>query len=132
MKEDVVKYLSSKNLEEHISIIIDIVNKHYNKKPTPTRTETKPIKRRGSKETLYENQFFIIVKDFHTKDKIDIWVIKLKRKIWLGKDDFSELKEFIECYDGYYSGFSGGFIFESMPSEKIIEEATELLENLVE
>ena len=132
MKEDVVKYLSSKNLEEHISIIIDIVNKHYNKKPTPTRTETKPIKRRGSKETIYENQFFAIVKDFHTKDKIDIWVIKLKRKIWLGKDDFSELKEFIECYDGYYSGFSGGFIFESMPSEKIIEEATELLENLVE
>ena len=132
MKEDVVKYLSSKNLEEHISIIIDIVNKHYNKKTTPTRTETKLITRRGSKETLYENKFFAIVKDFHTKDKIDIWVLKLKRKIWLGKDNFSELKEFIECYDGYYSGFSGGFIFESMPSEKIIEEATELLESLVE
>ncbi len=132
MKDDLTEYLSSKNLEEHISTIIGIVNKHYNKKPIPTRNPTKLIKRRGSKEILYENQFFVIVKDFHTKDKIDIWVIKLKRKIWLEKDDFSEFKEFIECYDGFYSGFSGGFIFKSMPIEKIIEEATELLENLVE
>jgi len=132
MKDDLVKYLSSKNLEEHISIIIDIVNRHSNKESIPTRTATKLIKRRGSKETLYENQFFAIVKDFHTKDRIDVWVLKLKRKIWLEKDEFSELKEFIECYDGYYSHFSGGFIFTSMPIPKIIEEATELLENLVE
>ena len=73
----------------------------------------------------------MITKEFHTKDKIDIWVLRLKRKIWLGKDNFSELKEFIECYDGYYSGFSKGFIFESMPNEKIIGEATELIETLV-
>ncbi|MHA1931334.1 MAG: hypothetical protein ACW96X_02275, partial [Promethearchaeota archaeon] len=105
---------------------------HYNKKSISQPSRSKPIKRRGAKENLYENQFFVIVKDFHTKDKVDIWVIKLKRKIWLNKDDFSELKEFIECYDGYYSGFSGGFIFESMPNEKIIGEATELLESLVE
>jgi hypothetical protein len=132
VKEELTNYLSSKNLEEHVSIIIDIVNKHYNKKTFPARAEKKLIKRRGTKENLYENQFYVIVKDFHTKDKVDIWVLKLKRKIWLKKDEFSELKEFIECYDGYYSGFSGGFIFESMPSEKIIEEATELIENLVE
>ena len=132
MKDELMKYLSSENLEEHITIIIDIVSKYYNKNSAPEHTGIKPIKRRGSKETLYENQFFVIMKDFHTKDKMDIWVLKLKRKIWLEKDDFSELKEFIEGYDGYYSGFSGGFIFESMLSEKIIEEATELLENLVE
>ncbi len=132
MKEELTKYLSSKNLEEHISIIIDIVNSYYNKKTKPVRPEKKPIKRRGSKENLYENQFFVIVKDFHTKDKVDIWVLKLKRKIWLEKDEFSELKEFVEGYDGYYSGFSGGFIFTSMPNEKIMEEATELLENLVD
>ena len=131
MKDDLTKYLSSKKLEEHISSIIAIVNRHFNKKPNPIRTVTKSIKRKGSKEILYENQFFVIVKDFHTKDKIDIWVLKLKRKIWLEKDEFSELKEFIECYDGYYSGFSGGFIFESMPNEKILEETTQLLENLI-
>ncbi len=71
------------------------------------------------------------MKDFHTKDKMDIWVLKLKRKIWLEKDDFSELKELVECYDGYYSGFSGGFIFKSMPIKRILEEVTEFLENLV-
>ena len=131
MKEELTKYLSSKDLEEHISNIIDIVNRHNHKKPNTTRTGTKPIKRRGSKETLYENQFFVIVKDFHTKDKLDIWVLKLKRKVWLEKDNFSEFKELIECYDGYYSGFSGGFIFKSMPIEKVLEEVTELLENLV-
>jgi len=132
MKDDLTEYLSSKKLEEHISNIIGIVNRHYNKKSSPARTAIKPVKRRGSKEILYENQFFVIVKDFHTKDKIDIWVLKLKRKIWLEKDRFSELKEFIECYEGYYSKFSGGFIFESMPVKKIIEETTELLETLVE
>lgn len=131
MKDDLTKYLSSKKLEAHISKIIAIVNKHCNKKPSPVRIVTKSIKRKGSKETLYENEFFVIVKDFHTKDKIDIWVLKLKRKVWLKKDDFSELKELIECYDGYYSGFSGGFIFESMPSMEILEEVTELLEELV-
>jgi len=131
MKDDVTKYLSSKKLEDHISHIIDIIDRHSNKKSILVRTGTKPIKRRGAKETLFENQFFAIVKDYHTKDKIDIWVLKLKRKIWLEKDEFSELKEFIECYDGYYSGFSGGFIFPSMPTTKIIEEVTELLESLV-
>ena len=131
MKDELAEYLSCENLKEHISVIIDIVNRHNNKRPNLVRTKIKPIKRKGSKEILYENQFFVIVKDFHTKDKIDIWVLKLKRKIWLEKDDFSELKEFIECYDGYYSGFSGGFIFESMPNEKILEETTQLLENLI-
>ena len=127
-----MKYLSSKNLEEHISNITAIIDSHYKKKPAkPARTTPKQVGRKGSKEILYENQFFTIEKSFHTKEKIDIWVLKLKRKIWLKKDDFSELKEFIECYDGYYSGFSGGFIFESMPSEKVIEEVTELLESLV-
>jgi len=53
------------------------------------------------------------------------------RKIWLGKDGFSELKEFTECYDGYYSRFSKGFIFKSMPNEKIIAEITELLKDLL-
>ena len=131
MKEDLAKYLTSKNLEEHLSNIITIVGKYYNKKPVPTRSRTTPIKRKKSKETLYENSFFIVVKDFHTKEKIDIWVLKLKRKVWLGKDKFSELKEFIECYDGYYSGFSGGFIFESIPAEKVIKEIAELIEELV-
>jgi len=131
MKDDLTKYLSSKKLEEHISNIIAIVNRHCSKRPSLVRTVTKSIKRRGSKEVLFENQFFVIVKDYHTKDKIDIWVLKLKRKIWLEKDDFSELKELIECYDGYYSGFSGGFIFESMPTMKILEEVTKLIETLV-
>lgn len=58
-------------------------------------------------------------------------MLKLKRKIWLKKDEFAEFKELIECYDGYYSGFSGGFIFKSMPINKILDEVTELLENLV-
>jgi hypothetical protein len=71
------------------------------------------------------------VKDYHSKDKMEIWVLKLKRNIWLEKDDFAELKEFIECYDGYYSGFSGGFIFKSMPNEKILEETTGLIESLI-
>ena len=131
MKDGVTKYLSSKKLEEHISHIIEIIDRHSNKKPNLVRTGTKTIKRKGSKEILFENQFFTIMKDYHTKDKIDIWVLKLKRKIWLEKDEFSELKELIECYDGYYSGFSGGFIFPSMPSTKIIEEVTGLLESLV-
>ena len=131
MKDEITSYLSSKNLKEHISVIIDIVNRHNNKKSIPIRAPIKSIKRKGSKEILYENKFFVIVKDFHTKDKIDIWVLKLNRKIWLEKDDFSELKELIECYDGYYSGFSGGFIFESMPNEKILDETTQLIENLV-
>lgn len=131
MKDDLTKYLTSKKLEEHISNIIAIVNKYCRKKPSPVRPITNSIKKKGSKATLYENQFFVIVKDFHTKDKIDILVLKLKRKIWLKKDDFSELKELIECYDGYYSGFSGGFIFESMPSMEILEEVKELLEDLV-
>lgn len=132
MRNDLVKYLSSNNLEDHTSNIIDIVDRHYNKKSNkPTHTATKQVVRRGSKEILYENQFFLIEKGFHTKNKIDIWVLKLKRKIWLGKDDFSELKESIECYDGYYSGYSGGFIFESMPAENIIKETVDLIESLV-
>ena len=132
MRNDLVKYLSSKNLEEHTSTIIGIVDRHYNKKSIkPALTTAKQVKRRGSKEILYENQFFMIEKGFHTKNKIDIWVLKLKRKIWLGKENFSELKEFIECYDGYYSAYSGGFIFESMPAENIIKETIELLESLV-
>lgn len=131
MKDDLTKYLSRKKLEEHISSIIAIVNKHCNKKSSLTQTVTKTIRRKGSKETLYENRFFVIVKDYHTKDKIDIWVLKLGRKIWLEKGDFSELKELIECYDGYYSGFSGGFIFESMPTTKTLEEVTKLIETLV-
>lgn len=132
MKDDLAEYLSSKKLEEHISNIIGIVDRHYKKKPSPVRTAIKPVKRRGAKENLYENQLFAIVKDFHTKNKMDIWVLKLKRKIWLEKGQFSELKEFIECYDGYYSKFSGGFIFESMPVKKFIGETTELLETLIE
>ena len=128
MKADVTKYLSSKKLGSHI---IDIIDRHNKKKPNLVRTGTKTIKRKGSKEILFENQFFTIVKDYHTKDKMDIWVLKLKRKIWLEKDEFSELKELIECYDGYYSGFSGGFIFPSMPTTKIIVEITELLKSLV-
>jgi hypothetical protein len=131
MKDDLTEYLSSKKLEEHISHIILIIERHSKKKPNLVRTGTKPIKGRGAKEILFENQFFVIAKDYHTKDKIDIWVLKLKRKIWLEKDEFSELKEFIECYDGYYSGFSGGFIFPSMPTTKITEEVTELLLSLV-
>ncbi len=58
-------------------------------------------------------------------------MLKLKRKIWLEKDEFAEFKEFIEGYDGYYSGFSGGFIFKSMPITKTLKEAEELLEDLV-
>ncbi len=132
MRNELVKYLSSNNLEEHTSNIIDIVDRHYNKKSNKqSHAAAKQVKRRGFKEILYENQFFIIEKGFHTKNKIDIWVLKLNRKIWLGKEDFSELKEFIECYDGYYSAYSGGFIFESMPSENIIKETTELLESFV-
>ena len=131
IKNDLVKYLSKNNLEEHISTIISIVNKHYNKKPVPNHAITKPIKRRKVKEIVYENQFFEIVKDFHSKEKVDIWVMKLKRKVWLEKNEFSEFKELLECYDGYYSGFSKGFIFKFMPLQDIIEEATELLENLV-
>jgi len=131
MKNDLTKYLSSKKLEKHISHIIAIIDRHSKKKPNQVRTAKNPIKRKGAKEVLFENQFFVIAKDYHTKDKIDIWVLKLKRKIWLEKDEFSELKELIECYDGYYSGFSGGFIFPSMPTTKIIEEVTELLLSLV-
>lgn len=131
LKAEVTKYLSSMKLEDHISYIIEIIDRHVKRKPNLVRMETKTIKRRGVKENLFENQFFTIIKDYHTKDKIDIWVVKLKRKIWLEKDDFSELKELIECYDGYYSGFSGGFIFPSMPTTKIIEEVTELLLSLV-
>jgi len=131
MKADVTKYLSSKKLGDHISHIIDIIDRHNKKKPNLVRTGTKTIKRKGSKEILFENQFFTIVKDYHTKDKMDIWVLKLKRKIWLEKDEFSELKELIECYDGYYSGFSRSFIFPSMHSTKIIVEITELLKSLV-
>ncbi len=51
--------------------------------------------------------------------------------MWLKKEEFDEFKELIECYDVYYSGFSGGFIFKSMPINKILKEVTELLENLV-
>jgi hypothetical protein len=131
MKEELMKYLSSNNLEEHFTFIIDIINRHKHRRPIPEPTEKKPIRRRGSKETLYENQLFVIVKDFHTKDKCDIWVLKLKRKIWLEKDDFTELKEYIEGYDGYYSGFSGGFIFKSMPKTNLIDEITELIRNLI-
>ncbi len=93
IKNDLVKYLSKNNLEEHISMIISIVNKHYNKKPVPTHTTTKSIKRRKVKEILFENQFLEIVKDFHSKEKVDIWIMKLKRKVWLEKDEFSEFKE---------------------------------------
>jgi len=118
----------SKNLEKHTSNIMDIIKRHYNKVSTTAKSQTK----RRSKEILYENQFFTIEKSFHTKNKIDIWVLKLKRKIWLGKKKFSELKEHIECYDGYYSGYLGGFIFESIPAENIIKETTDLLEILVE
>lgn len=131
MKNDLTKYLSNNKLEKHISHIIDIVDRHNNRKPTPIRTVPKPIKRKASKDVLFDNQFFVIVKDYHTKDKCDIWVLKLNRKIWLEKDEFSELKELIECYEGYYSGFSGGFIFKAMPTTKAIEELTELMVNLV-
>ena len=112
-----------------------IIDKHYKKKPiNSTKTTdctTKQVNRRSTKEILYENEYFSIEKSYHTKEKIDIWVLKLKRKVWLKKDDFSELKELIECYDGYYSGFSGGFIFKFMPREKIIEEITELIKSLL-
>ena len=126
-----MKYLKSNNLESHISTITDIVNSHYKRKSTSVRTTPKTVKKRGNKEILFENQYFIIVKDYHTKEKVDIWVLKLKRKIWLEKDEFAEFKEFIEGYDGYYSGFSGGFIFKSMPITKTLKEAEELLEDLV-
>lgn len=130
IKNDLVKYLSKNNLEEHISTIMSIVDKHYGKKPVLTHATAKSIKRRKVKEILYENKFFEIVKDFHSKEKVDIWVMKLKRKVWLEKNEFSEFKELVECYDGYYSGFSKGFIFKFMPLQDIIEETTELLENL--
>jgi len=131
MKNDLEEYLTSKNLEEHTPHIIDIVDRHSNTKSVLVRNGTKSIKRKRTKKAVYENQFFIIVKDFHTKDKCDIWVLKLKRKIWFEKADFSELKEFIEGYDGYYSGFSGGFIFKTMPIEKVLDEVSELIENLL-
>lgn len=128
MKEEVKNYLANKNLEEHISPLIEIIDKNNNKKTSPVRPVTK---KKGSKEILFENEFFTIIKDFHTKDKVDIWVIKLNRKVWLEKNDFEELKELVECYDGYYSGYSGGFIFMSMPDNKTIKEITELIESLI-
>ena len=132
MRNELVKYLSNKNLDEHTSNIIGIIDKYINKKSIkPPHAATKQVIRRKSKEILYENHFFSIEKGFHTKNKTDIWVLKLKRKVWLEKDDFSELKESIECYDGYYSAYSGGFIFEAMPAENIIKETTELLETLI-
>jgi hypothetical protein len=130
MKDDLAEYLSSNNLEDHISSIINIVSR-YDKKKIPVRSSVRTIKRKGSKEVLYENEFFEIVKDYHTKEKCDISVLKLKRKIWLEKDDFSELKEYIEGYDGYYSGFSGGFIFKSLPTTKVSEEIKELIKSLL-
>ena len=128
MKEEVKKYLSNNELQDHISPILKIIVKHDNKKATPIHNVSR---KKSSKEALFKNQFFTIVKDFHTKDKVDIWVIKLERTVWLEKKNFEELKELVECYDGYYSGYSGGFIFMSMPDSKTIEEVTELIESLL-
>jgi hypothetical protein len=129
-----IKYLSSKNLEDHTSEIIGIIDKHYKRRSTNPikliKSTSTPIKKR-KKEMLFENQYFTIEKSYHDKEKKDIWVLKLKRKYYLGKGNFSELKELIECYDGYYSRFSRGFIFDSIPQEKVIEEITELIENLI-
>ncbi|KKM05062.1 hypothetical protein LCGC14_1757910 [marine sediment metagenome] len=58
-----MKYLKSKNLESHISTITDIVNRHYNKKTIQIRTAPRSIKKRGVKNFIFENQFFVIVKD---------------------------------------------------------------------
>jgi len=55
LKEDLAKYLVSKNLEEHLSNIIQIVGKHYNTKLVPSLPKKTPVKRKNSKEALFEN-----------------------------------------------------------------------------
>lgn len=58
-----------------------------------------------------------IEKSYHTKHKIDIWIIKLNTKF--DYDSFQEIKARVEGFGGYYSKYSRGFIFEEDPSSFI-------------
>ena len=74
---------------------------------------------------------YSLTKDFHTKKEIDIWVLKLNRENRLTRDNFLSLKPEIQNKNGYYSHYSKGFIFESQPSEVILNEIDALIETLL-
>lgn len=88
-------------------------------------------KRQDSKKNTNEYPF-TVKKSYHKKNKIDIWILQIKRGHWLPKNTFQELKEYIyDNYNAYYSGYSSGFIFEQEPTEKVLDSIrTTLLELL--
>ncbi|TFG21602.1 MAG: hypothetical protein EU529_13145 [Promethearchaeota archaeon] len=64
-------------------------------KPTPPEKQEEP-----------PDYYFTIKKDFHTKKQIDIWKVKIKRNYRITREHFTELKEVIKDFDGYYSHYS--------------------------
>ena len=87
----------------------------------------KVLKKQDSKKKTNEYPF-TVKKSYHKKNKIDIWILQIKRGHWLPKNTFQELKEYIyDNYNGYYSGYSSGFIFESEPSEEILKRIAKAL-----
>lgn len=50
-----------------------------------------------------------IEKSYHTKKEVDIWVVKLTERV--ERDVFNELRNASKRLGGYYSRFTGGFVF---------------------
>ena len=105
----------------------EFINKIFEKSNSP-----KIPKKQVSKERTNEYPF-TVKKSYHKKNKIDIWILQIKRGHWLPKNTFQELKEYIfDNYNAYYSGYSSGFIFESEPSEKILKNIAKALLEFLE
>lgn len=71
---------------------------------------------------------FTVVKSYHTKRCIDIWVLRLKKNFRLTREDYNKLKEEVKLFDGYYSFPAKGFIFEAEPSKETLEEFAKMVE----
>lgn len=78
------------------------------------------------KNSVNMNEIYSITKQYHEKNCVDIWVVRLNVKV--DSDAFSTLRGFARDMRGYYSTFKGvnGFVFED---EDTAEEFGDKLDN---
>jgi hypothetical protein len=134
--KEVLKYaLSIFDLDQKIKLFENFNNGTYDstlysefingifENTNPPKIQRKQDLKKNTKEYP-----FTVKKSYHKKNKIDIWILQIKRGHWLPKDTFQELKEYIyDNYNAYYSGYSSGFIFESEPSKDILKNIAKAL-----
>lgn len=138
--KEILKYaLSTLNLDQKVRLFEKFNNESYDsnlynefvKGIFDNTDPPKTPRRQGSKKDTNEYPF-TVKKSYHKKNKIDIWILQIKRGHWLPKNTFQELKEYIyDNHNAYYSGYSSGFIFEQEPAEKVLDSIRKILLELL-